>query len=93
MFTIDLTKTTNKPSFTNDVTEILVCAVFNRQLKDTWEVVPMRGDGLKADEPIWCETRAEALRKARALFIETPTAQRVRAINKHDGCFQTVLTR
>ena len=93
MFTIDLTKATNKPSSTDDVTEILVCVVFNRQLKDTWEVAAMRGDGLRVDEPICCETKAEALRKARALFIETPTAQRVRAVNKHDGCFHTILTR
>lgn len=60
---------------------------------DTWEVVAMRDGFQEPDEPIWCQTKAEAVKEGRALFNATPTAKRLIAESKRDFCFHTIRER
>ena len=60
---------------------------------DTWEVVSLRGDETEEPEPIWCQTKAEALREGRALFNATPTAKKLIAESKRGFCFHTIRER
>ncbi len=68
--------------------EILVCVT-----GDTWEVVATRDGFAESDEPIWCQNKAEALKKARALFNATPSAKALLAESKRDYCFHTIRKR
>jgi hypothetical protein len=59
----------------------------------TWDVVAQR-DGLEEpDGAIWCETKAEALKIARQLFNETPTARELVVENKREFRVETIRTR
>ena len=71
-----------------DITEIAICVT-----GDTWDVVSFYADGDAEPDPIWCQTKAEALKEARALFNETPTAKRLIAESKRDFCFHTIRER
>ena len=72
----------------NDIIEIGVYAT-----GDTWEVVSRCSDETEEPEPIWCQSKAEALKEARVLFNETPTAKRLIAESKRDFCFHTIRER
>jgi hypothetical protein len=70
------------------ITEIAICST-----GDTWDVVALR-DGFEAsDEPIWCQTKAEAIREGRQLFRATPSAKRLIAESVRDFCFRTIRER
>lgn len=71
-----------------DITEIAICAT-----GDTWEVVATRDGLADSDEPIWFESKAEAIKEGRALFNATPTAKQLIAESKRDFCFQTIRER
>lgn len=83
-----MTKITNIQSELDQTREILVCVT-----GDTWEVVATRDGFAESDEPIWCQNKAEALKKARALFNATPSARALLAESKRDFCFYTIRER
>jgi hypothetical protein len=72
----------------NEINEIAICAT-----GDTWEVVATRDGYADSDEPIWCQSKAEALKEGRALFNATPAAKRLIAESRRDYCFQIIRER
>jgi hypothetical protein len=70
------------------IVEILVCST-----GDTWEVIAADENGMAVDEPEWCEKKSEAMRIARKMFRETPSAKRLFAEPKTPGAFKIVRER
>jgi hypothetical protein len=70
------------------IVEILVCST-----GDTWDVIATDEHGVAVDEPEWCEKKSEAMRTARKMFRETPSARRLLAEPKAPGVFKLVRER
>ena len=68
--------------------EVMVCVT-----GDTWDVVLFDENGWEIIEPIWCQTKAEAIRVARRLFDETPDASALIVENRNSYDTQTIRTR
>lgn len=70
------------------IVEILVCST-----GDTWDVIATDENGVAVDEPEWCENKSQAMRLARRMFREEPTAKRLLAEPKTPGAFKLVRER
>lgn len=72
----------------NPIYEILVCST-----GDSWDVVTCDKAGAQVDEPEWCETKKEAMRVARSIFRDTPSAQLLKAERKRHFDFEIIRQR
>jgi len=70
----------------NQLHEIAVCST-----GDTWDVCRWDENGMDTDEPIWCQTKSEAIKEARKLFNATEGP--VRLIVERKGAFNFEVIR
>lgn len=70
------------------INEIAICSTGKH-----WDVVALRDGFADSHEPIWCETKSEAVCEGRKLFNATPSAKRLIVEGVRDRVFTEIRSR